>query len=104
MASTEAANCLESHLNRLLSSREPPKTICPSEAPRSLTSAELQQLGASGWRDLMHESRRIVWEMRDKGEVEILQRGEVLGEDVTMDDVKGPIRVRRIAAQEGDPA
>lgn len=48
----------------------------------------------------MDETRQIVWAMRDKGEVEILQRGEVLGGDVKLDDVKGPIRVKRVAREE----
>jgi Protein of unknown function (DUF3253) len=44
----------------------------------------------------MPEIRDLVWEMRERGEVEILQRGEVLGMDVGVRDVKGPIRVRRV--------
>ena len=43
----------------------------------------------------MPEIRQRVWQMRDQGEVEIMQRGEVLDDDVSIDDVKGPIRVRR---------
>lgn len=38
--------------------------------------------------------REIVWQLRDDGEVEVLQKGEVLG-DVQLEDVRGPIRVRR---------
>jgi hypothetical protein len=42
--------------------------------------------------------RNVVDEMRDRGEVEVLQKGAVLtgdlGEGLT--DVKGPIRVRRV--------
>lgn len=33
--------------------------------------------------------------MRDAGEVEIMQKGEVLGREVGLEDVKGPIRVRK---------
>ncbi len=35
-----------------------------------------------------------VWEMRDVGAVEIMQKGEVLSNKVSLEDVKGPIRVR----------
>ena len=39
--------------------------------------------------------RELAWRMRDEdGTVEILQGGEVLGEDVGMEDVRGPIRLR----------
>ncbi len=43
----------------------------------------------------MPEIRREVWGMRDGGEVDILQRGEVLGDEVGLEDVRGPVRVRR---------
>jgi len=43
----------------------------------------------------MPDVRKLVWEMRDRGEVEILQYGEALGDHVALEDVKGPIRVRR---------
>jgi Protein of unknown function (DUF3253) len=91
---------LRSHLVRLLESRAPPKTICPSEGPRALSRIELDILGASEWRDLMDDAREIVWQMRDAGEVEIMQKGQVLGEEVCLGDVKGPIRVRRKVVDE----
>ena len=83
------------HINRLLSSRDHPKTICPSEVPRGLTTTELQALGASGWRELMPEVREMIWEMRRGGEVEILQKGSVIPDGITLEDLKGPIRARR---------
>ncbi len=81
-------------LKRLLDSREYPKTICPSEVARAMPAETLDSAGASDWRDLMPAIRALVWEMRDRSEVDIMQRGEVLGHDVGIDDVKGPIRVR----------
>jgi len=44
--------------------------------------------------------RDRVWELRDRGEVEILQKGEVLGWDVGVEDVRGPIRVRKVSKKE----
>ena len=85
-----------SHLNHLLGKREYPKTICPSEIARALSSDELSQLGATTWRDTMPDIRTVVWELRDAGEVEICQRGEVLGVDVGVEDVRGPVRVRGV--------
>lgn len=42
----------------------------------------------------MEHVREVLWELREEGKVEILQRGEVLGDDVGLGDVRGPIRVR----------
>jgi hypothetical protein len=89
---------LQPHLERLLASREYPKTICPSEVARALSSADLQQAGAATWRDTMPEIRRVVAEMRERGEVEVLQKGNVLEGDLDegLERVVGPIRVRKI--------
>lgn len=43
----------------------------------------------------MPEVRRILWAMRSRGEVEILQRGNLIAEDSQLDDITGPIRARR---------
>jgi len=100
MASDEPSRSLEEslqiHLDRLLTFREFPKTICPSEVARSLTDTELRQAGVSSWRDTMPLIRSMVWTMRDRGEVEVLQRGQPLAQDTALEDVRGPIRVRKI--------
>ena len=87
---------LRPHLDRLLSSRDYPKTICPSEVPRALTAAELRACGASDWRSLMPAVRDILWNMREKGEVEILQKGSLVPQGIELGDVKGPIRARKV--------
>lgn len=86
---------LTHHIKSLLSDREYPKTICPSEVARALSAPELEQLGIGLWRDAMPAVRTVVFDMRCTGEVEVLQKGEVLGEEVGVGDVVGPIRVRR---------
>lgn len=86
------------HTNRLLSTREFPKTICPSEVARALSSAELDALQAHDWRATMDDVRGLVWEKREAGEVEVMQKGQVL--DVqSLADIKGPIRVRKVQIQ-----
>ena len=92
-----------------LSQRAYPKTICPSEVARSLSAAEIHAVVScssdsnsngngnsdSNWRDAMPAIREVAWRMRDEdGSVEILQGGMVLGEDVGVGDVRGPIRLR----------
>jgi len=91
-----AEDILKQHIDRLLSAREHPKTICPSEVARSLDSTELKSVDASDWRDLMPEIRRLAWTMRDHGEVEVLQKGQPVPEDVALEDIKGPIRLRKV--------
>lgn len=92
---SEVRHVLMPHLERLLSSREHPKTICPSEVARSLNSAELNRAGTSNWRSLMPEVRQVISEMRKRGEVEVLQKGEVVPNTIPVDDIKGPIRARK---------
>lgn len=81
-------------IERLLSSREYPKTICPSEVPRALTGSQLKALGASEWRELMPQVREILWDMRQRGQVEILQKGSLVPDGIALEDLKGPIRAR----------
>src|SRR3954447_8816898 len=90
---------LTTHLERVLQSRSYPKTICPSEVARALTASELSQGSLSSWRDAMSEIRRIIAGKRLQGEVEVLQKGEVLEGDLgeTLENVVGPIRVRKTA-------
>lgn len=82
------------HLQRLLNSRAFPKTICPSEAARALTKDELEASGAFEWRDLMTPLRQHAFELRDRGKLEILQQGSVLPSDQSMEETRGPIRLR----------
>jgi len=43
----------------------------------------------------MPEVREILWEMRRRGEVEILQKGALVPDGIELEDLKGPIRARR---------
>jgi hypothetical protein len=90
-----ASMALQRHLDDFLAKREPPKTFCPSEVARALTKEELEGLGLSEWREAMDGIRELVWEMMGRGECEVTQKGEVV--DVPLEDIRGPIRVRRTA-------
>ncbi len=95
MSTSTREELLQSHLNRLLQNRAYPKTICPSEVPRALTAGDLDGAGVSNWRDLMSDVRKLVWQMRDRGEIEILQGGEIMEDTTSLEDVRGPIRIRK---------
>ena len=89
---------LQQHLTAFLAKRDPPKTFCPSEVARALTADELAHLGYTEWRDAMPAIRELAWTVRDAGECQILQKGQPI--DVDIDDVRGPIRVRRTERNE----
>lgn len=89
---------IEAHMHRFLNQRQPPKTFCPSEVARSLTTDELRDCGADDWRALMPQIRELAWSMRDSGQCEVLQKGDVLGSEVALEDVRGPIRLRRTSS------
>ncbi|CBY00661.1 hypothetical protein IAQ61_011574 [Plenodomus lingam] len=83
------------HADRLLTARDYPKTICPSEVARALSPAELSTLNAPDWRSTMDAIRAVVWEKREAGEVEVLQKGEVVRVE-RLEEIKGPMRVRLV--------
>lgn len=82
------------HADRLLSARAWPKTICPSEIARALSDAELEALNAATWRESMDSIRLVLWEKRAAGQVEVMQKGEVVAAE-SLEDIRGPIRVRK---------
>ncbi|KAL9105061.1 MAG: hypothetical protein Q9163_000074 [Psora crenata] len=98
---TETMDLLKEKLENLLLLRDYPKTICPSEVPRALTADELNAMGALTWRDLMPSMREIVWDLREKEDVEVLQKGKVIQGFVQLKDVKGPIRETPLPEYEG---
>ncbi len=71
---------------RLLSERDPGKTICPSEAARSL--------GGEDFRTLMPTVRDAARALAATGLIEITQRGAV----VDQERIRGPIRLRLVPA------
>ena len=83
------------HADRLLSTRAWPKTICPSEIARALSVEELRALDVSEWRDTMDDIRQMVWEKREAGDVEVMQKGEVVDAE-SLEHIRGPIRVRNV--------
>ncbi|USW48863.1 Putative winged helix-like DNA-binding domain superfamily [Septoria linicola] len=93
-AADQAGNILKHHLEDFLQRREPPKTFCPSEVARALTTDELRQLQFHEWRDAMPAIRGAAWALRDEGRCEIVQKGKSVG-DIGPEDVRGPIRIRR---------
>ena len=74
----------EQAILELLGQRGPGKTICPSEAARVLGDDD-------GFREHMDEVRAAAGRLRDRGEVEVTQRGR----PVDAQSARGPIRLGR---------
>lgn len=70
--------------------RAPDRTICPSDAARSV--------GGDDWRALMELTGDVVRSLACGGEVDITQKGEVLDPD---GEWRGPIRVRTAPRPDG---
>ncbi|MES2911439.1 MAG: DUF3253 domain-containing protein [Pseudomonadota bacterium] len=68
----------------LLKSRQPPATICPSEAARALDP--------DGWRVLMPQVRAVAVAMAKNGLLYIRQGGKTVKPD---EPLRGPIRLGR---------
>ncbi|MES2189895.1 MAG: DUF3253 domain-containing protein [Pseudomonadota bacterium] len=68
----------------LLKRRQPPATICPSEAARALAPGD--------WRPLMPQVRAVAIAMARSGVLDIRQGGKTVRPD---EPVRGPIRLGR---------
>ena len=44
----------------------------------------------------MDITRHIAFEMREQGILDVLQKGNVVGKEVDLDNIKGPIRLKAI--------
>lgn len=92
----ETRELLAARLDKLLDSRVYPKTICPSEVARSLSSQQLSDAGVSTWRELMDAVRGLAWLERARGTLEVMQQGTRIADNTTLENIKGPIRLRRL--------
>lgn len=62
-------------------------SCCPSEVVRSLAQAD--ELAHHDWRKYMDAARHAAYSLRDRGELDVLQKGD----KITV--AKGPIRIQR---------
>ncbi|OUM41172.1 DUF3253 domain-containing protein [Arthrobacter sedimenti] len=76
-----ADGSLRAEILRIAEQRGSGKTLCPSDAARSI--------GGDAWRDLMPAARRIAFELAGEGRVDVTQHGEPVEAGA-----RGPIRIR----------
>lgn len=44
----------------------------------------------------MPDVREMLWDLRQRGQVDILQKGSLIPDKIDLPDIKGPIRARKI--------
>lgn len=81
MGERSSDGLLRTEILRIAEQRGSDKTLCPSDAARSI--------GGEDWRDLMPAARRIAFELAAEGRVDVTQHG-----DRVEPDARGPIRIR----------
>lgn len=76
------ARRIDAALRALLESRQPGRSVCPSDIARIV--------GGTGWRPLLPLVRQRAVAMAERGELEVLRRGQV----VTENAIAGVLRYR----------
>lgn len=80
------AHNIEAEILRLLAERAPGRSICPSEAARSVAGSEERRC----WQPLMEPVREAAARLVRDGVLIVTQRGET----VDIEGAKGPVRLR----------
>lgn len=99
MRITDAATseAIKAHFIELLDRVEPPESFKPREVAEALTDKELSKMGYKKQEEAIPAVYELAFEMRELGDCEILRKGEVLGDEIGIRDLDGPIRIRRVA-------
>lgn len=87
----DVERALEARIVELLEQRGPGRTICPSDAARSVFDDLADTDRPASWRALMEPVRRAAARLVSRGELVVTQRGNI----VDLATAKGPIRLRR---------
>ncbi|MFN6138808.1 MAG: DUF3253 domain-containing protein [Planctomycetota bacterium] len=79
-------NDIRDEIFRLLMEMKAGESICPTDAARGF---------GSKWRQLMPQVREVVTDMARDGQIEVTLRGELVDvEEVDLESIKGPLRLR----------
>jgi hypothetical protein len=88
--SKSVEDALEETILRLLHERATGKTICPSEAARTVAGDGELSTDRAAWEPLMEPARAAAQRLVDAGKIVVTQRGR----PVDAATHKGPIRLR----------
>jgi hypothetical protein len=86
----------------MLDNTDPPAVFKPDDVAQMLSDAQLRECGYDKWEDALPAMYEVAFEMRAFGDCELLRKGKVIGTDVGIEDLDGPIRVRRKADDDED--
>lgn len=86
------------HFAYMLDFTEPPATFKPLQVAELLTPAQLAKLGYENHFQALPAIYELAWELREFGDCEILQKGKLLPEEVSIPELEGPVRIRRIVS------
>ncbi|SMQ48708.1 unnamed protein product [Zymoseptoria tritici ST99CH_1A5] len=97
LRTTDAATSeiLKAHFTELLDRVDPPDTFKARDVVEALTDKELRDLGYKKQEDAIPAVYELAFEMREFGDCELLRKGQVLGDEVGLRDLDGPIRIRK---------
>jgi hypothetical protein len=97
MRTTDAATseALKTHFVELLDRVDPPDTFKARDVVEALSDKQLKDLGFQKQDDAIPAVYELAFEMREFGDCDLLRKGKVLGDDVQLADLDGPIRIRR---------
>ncbi|CAK4020903.1 Hypothetical predicted protein [Lecanosticta acicola] len=95
---TDAATstALRDAFRQMLDQIEPPDVFKPSEVAQLLSDSDLNSLGYEKWEEALPGVYELAFELREFGDCEILRKGVVVGDEVGIRDLEGPIRIRRV--------
>ncbi|KAF1821792.1 uncharacterized protein K489DRAFT_321439 [Dissoconium aciculare CBS 342.82] len=88
---------MKEYFASMLDNTDPPEVFKPSAVAQMLTDAQLKECGYDKWEDALPAVYELAFEMRTFGDCEILRKGKVVPEDVGVEEIDGPIRIRRKA-------
>lgn len=80
----------------MLDHTEPPDVFKPSEVAQLLSKKDLESLGYDNWEEALPGVYELAWELREFGDCEILRKGKVLPDNVSLAEIDGPVRIRRL--------
>lgn len=86
---------LQTHFRQMLDHTEPPATFRLLDVALMLSPKELKDLGYEKPEQAVDGCLELAFEWRTFGDLEILRKGKIVGDDVEPYEIDGPVRIRR---------
>lgn len=98
LTATDVANkpWMRLHFAHMLDHTEPPAVFKPSEVAACMSKEQVKECGFEKWEEAIPAVYELAFELRAMGDCEILRKGVVIPDDMGIEDLDGPIRIRRV--------